>query len=91
MREPFDTLLQPFRGHWWVDAYLQEAVPDWEPILTHPYWNALSAGEACLLQVALAIYNADRSATVADLLQHLDEENFRRALWALAVARDVSV
>lgn len=88
MREPFETLLEPFRGHWWVDQHLQDDVPDWEKILTDPYWNALSSGEAVLLQIALAIYNGDRTATIADLAV-LDAENRRRAIHALAVACDL--
>lgn len=88
MREPFESLLEPFRGHWWVDEHLQGATPDWEAILTHPYWNALSAGEAILLQIGLAIYNMDRTATIADLAT-LDHENRRRAINALAVALDL--
>ena len=88
MREPFEGLLRPFRGHWWVDNHLQGDVPDWEAILTDPYWNALSSGEAILLQIALAIYNGDRTASIADLAL-LDEENRRRALHALAIACDV--
>lgn len=91
MREPFETLLEPFHGHWWVEQHLQGDVPDFQAILTDPYWNALSGGEATLLQVALAIYNQDESATVAAVLRNLDEVNFRRALYALAVARDVQV
>ena len=89
MREPFETLLAPFRGHWWVDQYLSGETPDWEPILTHPYWNALSTGEAILLNIARAIYNGDRTAAVADLAL-LDEDNRRRVVHALALACDVA-
>jgi hypothetical protein len=88
MREPFETLLAHFRGHWWVDQHLQDEVPDWEAILTNPYWNALSGGEAILLEIALAIYNNDRTATIADIAL-LDEINKRRVIHALAVACDV--
>jgi hypothetical protein len=87
VREPFETLLEPFRGHWWVDEHLQGATPDWERILTNPYWNALSSGEAVLLNVALAIYNGDQTARIADLAI-LDDDNRRRVIRALAVACD---
>lgn len=89
MREPFESLLAPFHGHWWVEQHLQGATPEFDRILTDPYWNTLSGGEATLILLALAIYNGDEGATVAAVLRDLDEENFRRALWALAVARDV--
>lgn len=88
MREPYASLLEPFRGHWWVDEHLQDATPDWDRILTNPYWNALSSGEAILLNVALAIYNGDSTARIADLAT-LDEENRRRVLHALALAMDL--
>lgn len=85
MREPYEALLAPLRGHWWVDEFLGGSTPDWQHILTHPYWNALSTGEAVLLNIALAIYNQDQTARIADLAI-LDEDNRRRAVHALAVA-----
>ena len=86
MREPYETLLAPLNDHWWVGQYLQDPTPDWDGILTNPYWNTLSSGEAVLLNIARAFYNQDTTATVADLLFVLDDDNRKRAVLALAKA-----
>jgi hypothetical protein len=85
MREPYESLLGGLKDHWWLADFLTDAVPDWQSIAVDPRWNSLSDGEAVLLQIALAIYNGDQSARIADLAK-LDAGNRYRAVNALYLA-----
>jgi hypothetical protein len=85
VREPYETLLAPLRNVWWLEPLLAGERPDWDKILTDPYWNSLSTGEAVLLNIARAMECGDRVATVSDLLHRLDGEHRARALYALAL------
>ncbi len=84
MTEPYETLLAPLRGVWWLEPHLAGERPDWEAILTDPYWNSLSSGEAVLLNIARA-FGGDRTATIVDLLYVLDSDTRDRAIYALAL------
>lgn len=85
MRQPYETLFAPWRDHWMLGPYLQDDVPDWEGIMADDRLDSLSSGEITLLWVGLAIWNGDRTATIADLAK-LDRNTRLRALAALGVS-----
>jgi len=82
MRQPYETLFAPWRAHWMLGRYLQDDVPDWEGIMADDRLDSLSSGEITLLWIGLAIWNGDRTATIADLAK-LDRNTRLRALAAL--------
>lgn len=82
MREPYETLLGDFRDHWLLWRFLAGDVPDFAGIMTAGPLGQLSTGELILCHIALAIWNGDRTARIADLAA-LDEDNRRRVLDAL--------
>lgn len=83
MREPYETLLGPYRDHWLLWPFLDGDVPDWAGIMSAEPLGQLSSGELIMLHVALAIWNGDRTARIADLAA-LDSEHRRRVIGALA-------
>jgi hypothetical protein len=85
VREPYETLLGCYREHWLLWPFLDGEVPDWSGIMGAGPLGQLSDGELIVLHVALAIWNGDRTARIADLA-HLDLENRRRVLGALTMA-----
>jgi len=89
MRQPYETIFAPFRNHPILKPYFQGEVPDWQRLFSDaetlsPELDLLSSGEVTLLWVGLAIWNGNRTATVADLGK-LDRSNRLRVLSALAL------
>lgn len=84
MRQPYETILGQFRDHWALGPYLTGEVPNWDGIMASSKLDSLSAGEITLLWVALAFWNGDRTARVADLVKVLDRTNRQRVASALA-------
>lgn len=82
MREPYETLLGCYRDHWLLWPFLDGDVPDWSGIMGAGPLGQLSSGEVIVLHVALAVWNGDRTARIADLAG-LDESTRRRVLDAL--------
>lgn len=82
MREPYETLLGDFHDHWLLWRFLEGDVPDFAGIMVSGPLGQLSTGELILCHIALAIWNGDRTARIADLAG-LDESNRRRVLDAL--------
>lgn len=82
MRQPYETLFAPWRDHRILGRYLQDDVPEWERIMADDQLDSLSSGEITLLWIGLAIWNGDRTATIADLAK-LDRNTRLRALAAL--------
>lgn len=82
MREPYETLLGPYRGHWLLGPYLWEEVPDFAGLAADERQFSLSDGEVVVWTVALAIRNRDETATIADLWR-LDANTRLRVLRAL--------
>jgi hypothetical protein len=82
MRQPYETLFGAWREHWLLGPHLQGDVPDWEGIMDARQLDSLSSGEITLLWIGLAIWNGDRTATIADLAK-LDRNTRLRALAAL--------
>lgn len=84
MREPYETLLGQYRDHWLLWPFLGGDVPDFAGITSAGPLGSLSTGELIMLHIALAIWNGDRTARIADLAQ-LDNDHRRRAVGALAL------
>ena len=82
MRQPYETLFAPWRDHWALGPYLQGDVPDWDGIMADDRVDSLSSGEVVVLWIGLAIWNGDRTATIADLGK-LDRNTRLRVLAAL--------
>lgn len=82
MREPYETLLGGYRDHWLLWPFLDGDVPDFAGIMGAEPFGQLSTGELIMCHIALAIWNGDRTARIADLA-YLDEEHRRRVLDAL--------
>jgi hypothetical protein len=83
MRQPYETLLGQFRDHWALAPYLQGDVPNFDGIMASSKLDSLSSGEITLLWVALAFWNGDRTARVADVVKMLDRPNRMRVAAAL--------
>lgn len=83
MREPFETLLGQYRDHWLLWSFLEDDVPDFAGIAACDMLGALSAGEMIMLHVALAFWNGDRTARVAQIIEGLDDANQARVADAL--------
>lgn len=84
MREPYETLLGPYRDHILLGRHLSGPVPDWEGLTDAGLLGRVSSGEFVMLHIGLAIWNGDRTARIADLAI-LDFEHRRRALAALTL------
>lgn len=82
MREPYETLLGDLHDHWFLGKYLHGDVPDFAGIAAADPLGRLSSGELILCQIALAIWNGDRTARIADLAA-LDVDNRHRVISAL--------
>lgn len=85
MREPYETLLGQYRNHELLGRFLDGYEPDFAALAASEVPMMISAGELLMLHVALAFYNGDRTAKVADLAR-LDEENLTRITDALHIA-----
>lgn len=84
MRQPYATLFAELEQHHVLGRHLAlRDVPDWEAIMADPELDSLSSGEVTLLWIGLAIWNGDRTATIADLGK-LDHKTRLRVLAALA-------
>lgn len=86
MRAPYAGLFAGWESHALIGEHFLGEVPDWAGIMESPWLDSLSSGEITLLWVGLAIYNGDRTATVADVVRRLDTPNRRRVLDALESA-----
>lgn len=84
MREPYETLLGPYRdsNHWFMAQHLRDREPDFQKLMEGPGWKTLSTTEKKMVNIALAIYNGDRTATIADLAG-LDRDHIMRVISAI--------
>lgn len=82
MREPYETLLGPYRDHWLLWPFLEGDLPDFAGIAGAEPLGQLSSGELIILNIALAIWNGDRAARIADLAG-LDAAHRHRVIRAL--------
>ena len=82
MREPYATLLNQYRDHWFLAPYLQGELPDFAGIADNPRHVSLSSSELLMLNVALAFWNRDQTAKIADLAI-LDEDQRHRVVRAI--------
>lgn len=85
MREPYEVLLGQYHDHILLWSYLQDDTPDFAGMVASEVWYQVSRGELLMLHVALAFYNGDRTATIADLAI-LDWENRARVAEALRLS-----
>lgn len=82
MREPYETLLGEYRDHSFLGRFLQGDRPDFVGLAAADPLGRLSSGELIVCQIALAIWNGDRTARIADL-GALDTETRSRVVDAL--------
>lgn len=82
MREPYESLLGQYRSHWHLWPFLEGEDPDFVGIAASDPLGKLSSGELIMCQIALAFWNGDRAARIADLA-NLDRSNRRRVCDAL--------
>lgn len=85
MREPYETLLGQYRDHPLLGDYLRGYDPDFAGLAGSDTVLMISSGELLMLHVALAFYNGDRTARVADLAK-LDDDNRERVTDALRIS-----
>jgi hypothetical protein len=85
MREPYETLLGQYRGHWLLWKYLEGYDPDFAGLSGEERLKDLSRGEQLMVNVAWAFYNGDPTARVADLAI-LDDTNRERVIDAIRIA-----
>ncbi len=83
MNEPYETLLGHLRDNPVISEHLEGDIPDWSVIWTDSM-PMLSSGEKILVEAALAMYNGNGVARIADIFQ-LDRENQRRVVDALRI------
>lgn len=88
MREPYETLLGQYRDHWALWRFLEGDTPDFVGMAASDLLGSLSTGELVMCNVALAFWNGDRAARIADLAI-LDDVNRRRVIEALALLEGV--
>lgn len=88
MREPYESLLGRYRDHWFLWPFFDGDVPDFAGIAAADPLGRLSSGELVLCQIALAVWNGDRSARIADLAV-LDAETRYQVLDALQLTCEV--
>jgi hypothetical protein len=82
VRAPYETLLGQFHDHPIIGPHLDGDFPDFVGMAAGDLWRRISSGELIMLNVALAIWNGDRAARIADLA-NLDIENRIRVVRAL--------
>lgn len=82
MREPYETLLGDYRDHWFLARFLEGNEPDFVALAAADPLGRLSSGELILCQIALAIWNGDRTARISDLAG-LDIPHRRKVIRAL--------
>lgn len=82
MREPYETLLGGYHDHPYLWRFLEGDTPDFVGLAASDPLGHLSSGELILCNIALAIWNGDRTARIADL-GHLDVDTRTRVLDAL--------
>lgn len=87
MREPYETLLGQYADHWLLWKHLQGYEPDFAAIANDELLGNLSSGELLMLHVALAFWNGDRTARIADLYA-LDHENRERIVEAIRLTME---
>lgn len=87
LREPYATLFAGYEDHWLLGQYLWQGEPDWAGLIHEDRFDSLSSGEQYLVKVAFAIWQGDRSATIADL-GYVDNQTRRRILAALLLTCD---
>jgi hypothetical protein len=90
MREPYRTLFGPLAEHSIIGPHLQGEVPNFPTLFHDDIFNMLSTGEQIICNIALAIYNGNREATIADLAR-LDGAAALRAIAALSIAIETRV
>lgn len=81
MIEPYETLLGQYKDHPVVGIHLQDKEPDWSSIWTNSM-PSLSSGEKIMFEVALALYNGNGVARIADIFM-VDYENQLKIIAAM--------
>jgi len=83
MNEPYETLLGHMKDNPVIGKYLDGDVPNWSDIWIEAM-PMLSGGEKIMVEVALAMYNGNGVARIADIFQ-VDRENQERIVNALRI------
>lgn len=85
MREPYETLLGQYRDHCLMGRFLEDYDPDFAAMAASDVPLQISTSELLMWHVALAFWNGDRTARIADL-HRLDYDNRVRVADALMIA-----
>ena len=88
MREPYETLLGPYRSHHLLWRFLEGDIPKFAELASADL-RSLSTSETILVNVAFALWNWDNEASVTDLFR-LDFETRTRVLTALCLASEMA-
>lgn len=83
MREPWETLLGQYRGHWFLDPFLDGPTPLLDAIQADDRWWALSSGEQAMVAAAAALLR------LHECWLAVDDANRARIDAALRAALDV--
>ncbi len=81
MQAVYEELLGHLKDNPVIGKYLTGDVPEWSDIWTEAM-PMLSSGEKLMVQVALALYNGNGTARIADIFS-VDQKNQERILHAL--------
>lgn len=82
MREPWETLLGQYHGHWYLGAFLEGDTPLLRAIQDNDRWWSLSSGEQAMVAAAAAILRLNECWLA------VDEDNRARIDLALRHALD---
>lgn len=72
MREPYETILGPYRGHILMGRFLEYDEPDFSGLASSDVAQQISTSETLMWNIALAYRNGDKEATLAEVFHSLD-------------------
>lgn len=82
MKEPWETLLGQYRGHWMLNDYVHVDVPNVRAIQMDERWWSLSSGEQAMVMVTASLLR------INECWLAVDEDNRARIELAVRIAVD---
>lgn len=83
MREPYEIILGPYRGHPLMGRFLEGSDPDFAGLANSDVAQQISTSETLMWNIALAYRNGDQAARLADVFHGLDAPHKVRVAQAL--------
>ena len=83
MKEPWETLLGQYRGHWMLNDYVHDDVPNVRKIQMDERWWSLSSGEQAMVAATAALLRLNECWLA------VDDNNRQRIEAAIKAAVDV--